>query len=81
MRGLDVGDGELGVVLEGVERFVTEQFLDVVHARAAPEHFRGAAPPECARRDSDGQQGTHLSLVKGVLPKSNADAEAGVPPC
>lgn len=37
---LQVVDGELGVVLEGVERLVAEEFLHVVHAGAAAEQFR-----------------------------------------
>ena len=35
--GFEVGDGELGVVLEGVEVLVSEQFLDVVHVGTGSE--------------------------------------------
>ena len=33
--GAQVGDGEFGVVLEGVEGFVAEEVLDVVHVGAS----------------------------------------------
>ena len=34
----EVGDGELCVVLDGVEGLVAEEFLDVVHAGTDAEH-------------------------------------------
>ena len=34
VRGTQVGDGESGVVLEGVQGLVAKQILDVVHVRA-----------------------------------------------
>jgi len=47
----EVGDGELGVMPEGVEGLVSEQFFDVVHVRPAPEHLSRTRPPERMRRD------------------------------
>ena len=49
-----VGNGQLGVVLEGVEGLVSEQFLDVVHVRAGSEKLRRTRPAEGVRRDVDG---------------------------
>ena len=40
---LKVGDGELGVVPDGVEGLVAEELFDLVHACAGAEHLRGAA--------------------------------------
>ena len=34
---LEVEDREFGVMLEGIQRLVPQQFLDVVHVRPAPQ--------------------------------------------
>ncbi len=43
---LQVGDGQPGVVLEGVEVFVPEQFLDVIDVGSTPDQFGGATAAE-----------------------------------
>jgi hypothetical protein len=57
--GFQVGDCEPGIMLEGIKRFVAEEFLNVVHVGAAPEHFSGAASPEGMRGHVDGR--SHMS--------------------
>lgn len=42
---LEIGDRELGVVLERVQGFMAEQFLEMVHACPASQHLGGAASP------------------------------------
>jgi len=51
VSGLEVVDGEFRVVLQGVEGFMSEHFLDVVHVRPAPDQLGRATPPERVRRD------------------------------
>jgi hypothetical protein len=51
VRGLEVVDGQLGVVSERVQGLVAEQFLDVVKIGSAPDQLRGATAPEGVRRD------------------------------
>ncbi len=50
---LEVEDGELGVVLEGIERLVSEQFLDVVHIGPAAQQLGGTGAAERVGRDVD----------------------------
>ena len=54
VRLAQVGNGEFGVVLEGVEGLVSEQFLDVVHVRAGAQKLRRTRSAERVRRDVDG---------------------------
>ena len=60
---LEVEDREPRVVLEGVERLVAEQFLDVVHAGAAAQKFRCATAAEGVRSHVDGRVGAPGHLV------------------
>ena len=46
---LQIIDGELGVMPEGVQGLVAEQLLDVVHVGPAPDQLRGAASAEGVR--------------------------------
>jgi len=48
-----VGDGQLRVVLDGIERLVAEELFDVVHAGAGAEHLCGPRPPERMGGDVD----------------------------
>ena len=57
VRVAQVGDGQLGVVLEGVEGLVTEQLLDVVHVGAGAEQFSGTRSAKRVRRDVGGEAG------------------------
>ena len=41
---LEVEDREFGVMLEGVQRLVPQQLLDVVHVGTAAERFSSATP-------------------------------------
>ena len=51
MRLFEVKDRELGVVLEGGQGLMPEQFLDVVYVRTGPDEFGRAASPEGVRTD------------------------------
>ena len=55
MGALQIGDGQEGIVLEGVERLVPEQFLDVVHVCPGPEQLGGAAPAQGMGGDVDAE--------------------------
>ena len=55
---LQVGDGQPGVVLEGVEGLVAEDLLDVVHVGPAPEQLGGATAAE--------RVGGHRDLKAGL---------------
>ena len=48
---LEVEDRKFGVMLEGVQRFVPQQFLDVVHVRPAPQQFCRTTAAERVGRD------------------------------
>ena len=52
-----VGDGEFGVVLEGVEGLVADQYLDVIHVGPGTQQFRRTRAPEGVRGDVDGDAG------------------------
>jgi hypothetical protein len=54
---LEVADRKFGVVLEGFEGVVAEQFLDVVHAGAPTQEFGGATAAEGVRGHVDGRVG------------------------
>jgi hypothetical protein len=47
--GLEVGDGELGVVAEGVEGLVAEELFDVVEVGAGADELGGAGAAEGVR--------------------------------
>ena len=46
MGGAQVGDGEFGVVFEGVEGFVAEELLDMVHVGAGAQELGRAGAAE-----------------------------------
>ena len=71
-----VRDGEAGVVLEGVELLVTEQLLDVVHVRPAPDQLRSAAPAEGMGSDVDVDPGTRRRGVDKAPEDKVAEASA-----
>lgn len=49
----EIGNRQFGIVLESVERFVAEQFLDMVHAGAASQQFGRTAAAKGMRGDPD----------------------------
>ena len=53
----EVGDVELGVVLEDLKRFVSKQFLDVVDVGVGFDHLGGAAATEGVGRDLELEAG------------------------
>ena len=55
--GFQVDDRELCVVLQRLQGFVAQQFLDVIHVGTTAEQFSSATSPECVRRDADIQLG------------------------
>ena len=50
---LEIGNGELGVVLHGRQRLVTQDVFDVVHVGSAPEEFGCTTPPQGVGGNSD----------------------------
>jgi len=68
---LQIGDGQLGVMFEGVQALMAQQLLHVVYVRAATNHFGGAASPKGVRSDMDphsgGQGLANHRATKGVI--------------
>jgi len=58
VRFLQVGDGELRVVLQGVEVLVAEQLLHVLEVRAPTDQLGRARPAEGVRCHRDRQRET-----------------------
>lgn len=50
---LQIRDGEASIMLQGVEGFVAEDLLDVVHVRATTQELGGAAAAKGVRGDLD----------------------------
>ena len=46
---LEIGDGKPGIVPQGVQVLVAQQFFDVVHVRAGPQEFGRTGAPEGVR--------------------------------
>lgn len=58
VRFFQVGDSEFRVVADGIEGFVTEQFLYMVKVSPGPNEFGCTAPAERVRGDVNIEPGT-----------------------
>ena len=74
MGFLQIRDGEAGVMLEGVEGFVAEDLLDVVHVGAAAQELGGAAAAKGVR----GDRNLHPRL-RGVPMQESPEGVIGQP--